>query len=156
MVVLCLAVAWSENARIAMLHDVEPVYGIQRPTRQGENKVQLGHLGIRKLDTPRRSIQNIVPARSHGFYISCALQLSHGDILGVVAVWVVRVGGPESFRVYVHSMISITSNIRSQHPSISAFILHLSFSANSFNYTHSSFSSPIDREHLNQLLSHIT
>jgi hypothetical protein len=26
------------------------------------------------------------------------LQLSHGDVLGVVAVWVVRVGGPESFR----------------------------------------------------------
>jgi hypothetical protein len=26
------------------------------------------------------------------------LQLSHGDVVGVVAVWVLRVGGPESFR----------------------------------------------------------
>ena len=29
--------------------------------------------------------------------ISPTLQLSHGDVVGVVAVWVLRVGGPESF-----------------------------------------------------------
>jgi hypothetical protein len=49
---------------------------IQRPTRQGENKVQLGHLGTRKLDTPRMSIQKIV--------LRCCPDVSRSGLLRIV------------------------------------------------------------------------
>jgi len=43
------------------------------------------------------------------------LQLSHGDVLGVVAVWVVRVGGPESFLDYSHSRRGLLAILPTHH-----------------------------------------